>query len=82
MLLALNRLLPPSGMHHMSRLVLDIPRQGAMRGGAYPLTTAQRAMVFTAKVLPQPVMARLASLAMRFSPAAKQSPPQESEDNG
>jgi hypothetical protein len=69
-------------MHHMSRVVLGIPRQGSMRGGAYPLTTAQRAMVFTAKVLPQPVMARLASLATRFSPVAKQSPPQESEDNG
>ena len=69
MLLASNRLLPPSGMHHMSRLVLGIPRQGAMRDGAYPLTTAQRAMVFTAKVLPQPVMTRLASLAMRLSPA-------------
>ncbi len=82
MMLASNRLLPPSGMHHMSRLVLGIPRQGAMRGGAYPLTTAQRAMVFTAKVLPQPVVARLASLAMRFSPAAKQSPQQESENDG
>ena len=82
MLLVSNRLLPSSGMHHMSRMVLGIPRQGAMRGGAYPLTAAQRAMVFTAKVLPQPVVARLASLAMRFSPAAKQSPRQESEDNG
>ena len=82
MLLVSNRMLPSSGMHHMSRLVLGIPRQGAMRGGAYPLTTAQRAMVFAAKVLPQPVVARLASLAMRFSPAAKQSPQQESEDNG
>ena len=50
-------------------LVLGIPRQGAMRGGAYPLTTAQRAMVFAAKVLPQPVVLRLASLAMRLSPA-------------
>jgi len=68
MLLASNRLLPSSGMHHMSRVVLGIPRQGSMRGGAYPLTTAQRAMVFTAKVLPQPVVARLTSLAMRLSP--------------
>ncbi len=31
-------LLPSSGMHHMSRLVMGIPRQGAMRGGAVPLT--------------------------------------------
>ncbi len=80
MLLASNRLLPTAGMHHMSRLVLGIPRWGAMRGGAYPLTTAQRAMVSAAKVLPQPVMARLATLAMRLSPA--QSTPNESESNG
>ena len=69
MLLASNRLLPSPGMHHMSRLVMGIPRQGSMRDGAYPLTTAQRAMVFAAKVLPQPVLARLASLAMRLSPS-------------
>jgi NAD(P)-dependent dehydrogenase (short-subunit alcohol dehydrogenase family) len=78
MLLVSNRILPPAGMHHMSRLVLGIPRHGALRGGAYPLTTAQRSMVFAAKVLPQPVLLRLASLAMRLSPAAKQ-PQQESE---
>jgi hypothetical protein len=65
----------------MSRVVMGIPRQGAMRGGAYPLTTAQRAMVLVAKVLPQPVLQRLASLAMRFSPAAKQPPQQESENH-
>jgi len=80
MLLVSNRILPPAGMHHMSRLVLGIPRYGAMRGGAYPLTTAQRSMVFAAKVLPQPILLRLASLAMRLSPAAKQSQ-QESEHN-
>jgi NAD(P)-dependent dehydrogenase (short-subunit alcohol dehydrogenase family) len=79
MLLASNRLLPAPGMHHMSRLVLGIPRQGSMRDGAYPLTTAQRAMVFAAKVLPQPVMARLASLAMRLSPAKPA--PDESGNN-
>jgi len=79
MLLACNRVLPASGMHQMSRIVLGIPRLGAMRDGAYPLTTAQRAMVSAAKVLPQPVMARLATLAMRFSPA--QSAPNESESN-
>jgi NAD(P)-dependent dehydrogenase (short-subunit alcohol dehydrogenase family) len=80
MLLASSRVLPSSGMHHMSRVVMGIPRRGAMRGGAYPLTTAQRGMVFAAKVLPQPVLKRLASLAMRFSPAAKQ-PPQQGSDN-
>ncbi|HEV7851064.1 MAG TPA: SDR family oxidoreductase [Mycobacterium sp.] len=80
MLLVSNRVLPSAGMHHMSRIVLGIPRQGAMRGGAYPLTTAQRAIVFAAKVLPQPVLQRLASLAVRFSPA-KQAPPQGNEND-
>ena len=37
-------------------------------------------MVLVAKVLPQPVLQRLASLAMRFSPSAKQPPQQESEN--
>lgn len=69
MLLAANRVLPAAAMHHVSRLVMGIPRQGAMRDGAYPLTTAQNAMVFAAKVLPQPVLLRLASLATRLSPA-------------
>ena len=36
MLLALNRILPASGMHHMSRIVLGIPRQGSMRGRRNP----------------------------------------------
>ena len=50
MLLAANRILPAAGMHHMSRIVLGIPKQGSMRGGAWPLTTAQRGMVFVARV--------------------------------
>ncbi|MDT5137412.1 MAG: hypothetical protein QOD58_1674 [Mycobacterium sp.] len=65
MLLAANRILPASGVHHISRIVLGIPRQGSMRGGAWPLTGAQKAMVFAARVLPQPVLQRLASLAAR-----------------
>src|SRR5246500_3503916 len=65
MLLAANRILPSSGMHHMSRIVLGIPRQGSMKGGAWPLTVGQRAMVFAARVLPQPVLQRLASLAAK-----------------
>lgn len=77
MLLASNRILPSSGMHHVSRLVMGIPRQGAMRDGAYPLTTTQRAMVLAAKVIPQPLMQRLADRA-----AAKQAPKQEIENNG
>jgi NAD(P)-dependent dehydrogenase (short-subunit alcohol dehydrogenase family) len=71
MLLASNRLLPSSGMHHLSRVVLGIPRYGTMRGGAYPLTGVQRAMVLAAKVLPQPVLQRLASLAARLAPAKR-----------
>ena len=62
MLLAANRILPASGMHHVSRIVLGIPRQGSMRGGAWPLTASQRVMVFAARVLPQPVLQRVASL--------------------
>jgi NAD(P)-dependent dehydrogenase (short-subunit alcohol dehydrogenase family) len=65
MLLVSNRVLPAIGMHHMSRIVLGIPRQGSMRDGAWPLTAAQRAMVLVARVLPQPVLQRLASLAAR-----------------
>jgi NAD(P)-dependent dehydrogenase (short-subunit alcohol dehydrogenase family) len=65
MLLALNRILPSSGMHHMSRIVLGIPRQGSMRGGAWPLTAGQRAMAIAAKVLPQPVLQHLASMAAK-----------------
>ncbi|MGZ4528183.1 MAG: short-chain dehydrogenase/reductase, partial [Mycobacterium sp.] len=69
MLLALSRILPASGMHHVSRIVLGIPRQGSMRGGAWPLTVNQRAMVLVARVLPAPVLQRLASLAARRSKA-------------
>ena len=65
MLLASNRILPASGMHHMSRIVLGIPRQGSMRGGEWPLTAGQRAMVLAARVLPPSVLQRLASLAAR-----------------
>ncbi|OBH39565.1 short-chain dehydrogenase/reductase [Mycobacterium intracellulare] len=64
-LLAANRILPAPGMHHVSRTVLGIPRQGSMRGGAWPLTWAQKAMVLAARVLPQPVLQRLAALAGR-----------------
>ncbi|SPM31153.1 SDR family oxidoreductase [Mycobacterium terramassiliense] len=65
MLLAANKILPASGMHHVSRIVLGIPRRGSMRGGAWPLTTTQKAMVLVARVLPAPVLRRLASLAAK-----------------
>ena len=67
MLLVANRILPASGMHHLSRIVLGIPRQGSMRGGAWPLTWAQKAMVLVARVLPQPVLQRVSTVAGRFS---------------
>jgi hypothetical protein len=51
----------------MSRIVLGIPKQGSMRNGAWPLTTAQRALLFAAKILPAPVLQRLASLAAKRS---------------
>lgn len=63
MLLASSRFLPSIGMHHLSRIALGIPKQGSMRGGAWPLTTGQKAMVLAARVLPRPVLTRLASLA-------------------
>ncbi|MBV8788814.1 MAG: SDR family oxidoreductase [Mycobacterium sp.] len=65
MLLVSNRILPASGMHHVSRVVLGIPKQGSMRGGAWPLTAAQNAMLLAAKVIPQPVLQRLVSLAAK-----------------
>jgi len=65
MLLVSNRVLPASSMHHVSRIVLGIPKQGSMRDGAWPLTAAQKAMVLVARVLPQPVLQRLASLAAK-----------------
>lgn len=80
MLLVSNRILPAMGMHHMSRIVMGLPRYGTMRDGAYPLTGAQKAMVFAAKVLPQPVLQRLASLAARRA-AAKQEQQDENENN-
>jgi NAD(P)-dependent dehydrogenase (short-subunit alcohol dehydrogenase family) len=80
MLLMANRILPAVGMHHVSRLVMGIPRQGAMRDGAWPLTTAQRGMVLAAKVIPQPVMQRLAERLARRA-AAKQAANQGSENN-
>jgi NAD(P)-dependent dehydrogenase (short-subunit alcohol dehydrogenase family) len=67
MLLAFSRILPASGMHHVSRIVLGIPKQGSMRNGAWPLTSAQKVMVFTAKILPAPVLQRLASLTAKRS---------------
>ncbi len=71
MLLAFSRILPASGMHHMSRLVLGIPKQGSMRGGAWPLTTGQKAMVLVARVVPRPVLQRLASMAARRREGSK-----------
>ncbi|EHB59438.1 short-chain dehydrogenase/reductase SDR [Mycolicibacterium rhodesiae JS60] len=78
MLLVCNRFLPASGMHHLSRIVLGIPRQGAMRGGAHPLTATQKAMVLAMKVVPPPVMQRIAAAAAKRA-AAKQPPQQQKE---
>jgi NAD(P)-dependent dehydrogenase (short-subunit alcohol dehydrogenase family) len=74
MFLASNRILPSSGMHHAYRILMGIPRYGAMRGGAVPLTGTQKAMMFAARVLPPPMLQRLASLAMRFSRAKDAAP--------
>ncbi|CAJ1586944.1 SDR family oxidoreductase [[Mycobacterium] wendilense] len=80
MLLVANRILPAAGMHHMSRMVLGIPRQGAMRGGAVPLTATQRAMVVAAKILPQPVLQRLGQAAARRQ-AARQDAEQKNANH-
>jgi hypothetical protein len=81
MLLIANKLLPAAAMHNMSRLMLGIPKQGSMRDGAWPLTVGQRAMVTAAKVVPQPVMKRIADRMARKA-AAQQAAEQESENNG
>jgi NAD(P)-dependent dehydrogenase (short-subunit alcohol dehydrogenase family) len=65
MLLVSSRILPAMGMHHMSRIVLGIPKQGSMRDGAWPLTLTQKTMVFATKVIPAPVMQRLVTLAAK-----------------
>ncbi|MBX7430766.1 SDR family oxidoreductase [Mycobacterium sp. Y57] len=80
-LLAANRILPASGMHQVSRIVMGIPRFGAMRDGVWPLTVAQRAMVLATKVLPRPVMNRLAEIATKRA-AARQAAQQEGTGNG
>ncbi len=77
MLLASNRILPSAGMHHISRLVLGIPRKGRI----HELTGAQRAMVLAARVLPAPVLQRVALIAMRLS-SARQAPEQGSGNHG
>ncbi len=81
MLLVSSRLLPSLGMHHMSRLVLGIPKKGSMRDGAWPLTGTQKAMVAAAKVIPKPVMNRIADRMARKA-AASAAAEQGSENNG
>jgi short-subunit dehydrogenase len=81
MLLVSNRILPAMGMHHMSRIVMGLPRYGTMRDGAWPLTGAQRAMVLAAKVIPKPLMQRLADRAATRA-AARKASEQGSESNG
>jgi NAD(P)-dependent dehydrogenase (short-subunit alcohol dehydrogenase family) len=80
MLMASNRFLPSAGMHHVSRIVLGIPRQGKLRGRAAALTPTQRAMVLAARVLPAPVMARIGTLLTKLSPPAGHDSPKESEN--
>jgi len=79
MLLASNRFLPAAGMHQVSRLVMGIPRQGTMRNGQVPLTVSQRAMVAAARILPQPVLMKLATI-MAERAANKENPAKEKND--
>jgi hypothetical protein len=84
MLLIANRVLPNAGMHQMTRLMMGFPRFGALRGGAAPLTMSQRALMFAATKLPAPVMARIATLMVKFGPkpAPTTAPNPESENHG
>lgn len=66
MLLIANRILPSSGVHHMTRLAMGLPGMGSMRPGR--LTPVHQGLVLAAKVLPPPVLQRVALLAMRFAP--------------
>ena len=79
MLLAASRILPAAGMHHMSRLVMGIPRQGAMRGGL-PVDDCAEGDGVAAKVLPAACSA--AASARRLAPAAKQPTERKSENDG
>jgi NAD(P)-dependent dehydrogenase (short-subunit alcohol dehydrogenase family) len=81
MLLIANRVLPSTGMHQMSRLAMGIPRQGALRGGAVPLTPSQRAMVAAIRVVPAPVMARIIPLLTRFGPKPTETAPTQESGN-
>lgn len=77
MLLLSSRVLPPAAVHHMARVAMGIPRQGAIRDGTAALSVGQRAMLRATAVLPAPVMHRIALLVMRFSavPAGDGAPP-------
>jgi NAD(P)-dependent dehydrogenase (short-subunit alcohol dehydrogenase family) len=82
MLLLSNRFLPSAGMHQMSRMVLGIPRHGALCSGAVPLTLSQRAMIFAATKLPTPVMQRIALLITKFGPKKQDETDQETNGHG
>ena len=81
MLVLSSRVLPQAAMHHMSRIAMGIPRQGAIRDGTAALTASQRLMIRAATVVPAPVMQRIALLIMKLQSAPKQSA-QESENHG
>lgn len=70
-LLVSNRLLSSKAMYQVSRLAMGLPRQGSMRPGAVTLSLPTRVMIAGAKVLPQPVMSKIAMVATKFqrSPA-------------
>ncbi|CAN5827670.1 SDR family oxidoreductase [soil metagenome] len=81
MLLVSNRILPSTGMHQMSRLAMGIPKFGALRGGAAPMSVSQRAMMFAATKLPAPVLARIVTLVMKFTPAPKTDVAEQQEEH-
>jgi NAD(P)-dependent dehydrogenase (short-subunit alcohol dehydrogenase family) len=79
MLVLASRLLPQSGMYHMSRVAMGLPRQGAVRDGTAALTPSQRLMIKAATTLPPPVMQRIVTLMTKF---AKPEAVQQEEHHG
>ena len=67
MLLISNKFLPTAALHQIVRIAMGLPGQGKLRAGAVTLTVGQRAAVTAARVLPAPVLQRMAPLLMRLS---------------
>jgi NAD(P)-dependent dehydrogenase (short-subunit alcohol dehydrogenase family) len=85
MLLLANRFLPGAALHQMTRLVMGLPRRGALRNGrpVASMGLGPRVMLVAARILPAPILQRVALLVMRLSSseAADPGPPPTFPDN-